>query len=142
MARPRNYSDKEIIAALKRSKGLVFKAAERVGCEANTIYDRAKTTPAVAAAIRHQRGKLVDRAEEKLFTAINKGQSWAIAMMLKTLGKDRGYVERIETRTITDAEIDREIERELAGMAAGRPSPVPEENPGTAGPSDAGGPAS
>jgi hypothetical protein len=96
MSRTQEYSDEEIIAALKKSRGLVYTAAERVGCAAETIYARSKQSPAIAEAIKHQRGKIIDKAEDKLIAAINKGEAWAIALMLKTLGKDRGYVERTE----------------------------------------------
>jgi hypothetical protein len=98
MARPRVYSDARIIAALKKKKGLVFLAAASIGCDPDTIYDRAKNTPAVAAMIRAQRGQVVDAAEEKLFAAIKRGAPWAIALTLKTLGKDRGYLDSKEVR--------------------------------------------
>jgi len=40
---------------------------------------------------------LLDATEEKLVAAIDNGEPWAIALVLKTLGKERGYVERQET---------------------------------------------
>ncbi len=42
------------------------------------------------------RERRVDRAEYKLDDALEDGQPWAIALVLKTIGKDRGYVERSE----------------------------------------------
>lgn len=115
--RPQVYTDEQIIEALKKSRGLVYTAAERVGCDADTIYTRAKQSPAIRAAIKHQRGKIIDRAEEKLFAAINAREPWAVALILKTLGKDRGYVERTETRVVSDDDVNRAIEAELAGVA-------------------------
>lgn len=98
MARPRRYTDEQIVAALAEKRGAVYLAAEVVGCDADTIYHRAKTSKAVAAAIAHQRGKLVDTAETKLADAIDDGQAWAISLCLKTLGKDRGFYEKSEVQ--------------------------------------------
>jgi hypothetical protein len=82
---------------------------------------RAKQSPKVAAAIRNQRGKVVDRAELKLFEAMEREQAWAIAMILKTIGEDRGYVERVEQQTLEEIEarIDEEPRRLGAGGQVG-----------------------
>jgi hypothetical protein len=123
MARPRVYTNEQMIAALQETKGLVFLAAQRVGCDPDTIYNRARKSPAVAAAIRNQRGVVVDTAELKLYQAILDGQAWAIALTLKTLGKDRGYVERQEHRDVSDEDLDADIERELEKFAHRRQAP-------------------
>ena len=39
---------------------------------------------------------MVDLAEQKLWESIQHGEPWGITLCLKTLGKDRGYVERQE----------------------------------------------
>src|SRR5262245_38218373 len=96
--RPQLYTDEDIVAALRSSHGLVYLAAKRLGCRPATIYDRAKVSPPVAECIADQRGELIDVAEQKLFAAVRRGQPWAIGMVLKTLGRDRGYVERTESR--------------------------------------------
>lgn len=96
MARALKYSDDEMVAALKLKRGMVYLAAAVVGCDPDTIYHRAKSSARVKAVMRSERGKVVDTAEMKLFDAIEAGESWAVQMALKTLGKDRGYVERQE----------------------------------------------
>ena len=88
------YSTEQIIEALKETKGMVYVAAERLGCAPVTIYKRAKISKAVQDEIDKQRGKMVDIAELKFYQAIQNGEPWAIAMMLKTVGKGRGYVEK------------------------------------------------
>ncbi len=99
MGRPKVYTSKEIIAALVKKKGMVYLAAELIGCEADTIYNRAKNEPEIAAVMRAARGKVVDNAEMKLFNALQKNQPWAIQMTLYTLGKSRGYVTKTETES-------------------------------------------
>lgn len=85
-----------IIQALKETHGMVSLAAERVGCAPKTIYARIKSVAAVREVLDTERSKMVDIAEMKLYSAIMTGESWAIALVLKTIGKDRGYVERQE----------------------------------------------
>lgn len=97
--RPKNtvkYSDDQIIAALKVTKGMVFIAAERLGCDPSLIYKRQKTSEAIHDAIKQQNGLFVDHAEIALWKAVQAGEGWAVCFALKTKGKDRGYVERQE----------------------------------------------
>jgi hypothetical protein len=104
MARPRVFSDAKMIDALEAKRGLVYLAAKKLGCRPATIYERAKVSEAVAGCIADQRGEVIDTAEEKLFQAVLKGQPWAIGLVLKTLGRARGYVEQQQHRHGGDAE--------------------------------------
>jgi len=90
------YTKQQVIQALQQSKGMVYVAARQLGCTPQTIYNHMKRSPDVQSAIEDARGEAVDVAELKLMQAINKGEAWAIALMLKTQGKDRGYTERLE----------------------------------------------
>jgi hypothetical protein len=94
MARPHVYTNEELISTLQEMKGLVFLTAKKLGCAPTTIYRRAAKSPAVAAAIQQQRGELVDTAELSLYNAILRGEAWAVTLALKTLGRDRGYIEK------------------------------------------------
>lgn len=93
------YSTEKIVAALKATNGLVYLAARQVGCTPKTIYNRAKSCAAIRRAMEDSRGELIDLSELKLRAAVLNGEPWAVALVLKTLGKDRGYVERQETVT-------------------------------------------
>jgi hypothetical protein len=92
----KQYSAAVIAAALTESKGMVYVAAQKVGCCAQTIYNYIRDYKVVAQAAQHQNGLLGDMSELKLFTAIQNNEPWAIAFYLKTKGKDRGYTERTE----------------------------------------------
>src|SRR5262245_35645962 len=122
MARPIKYSTQSILTALAETKGAVYLAAARLGCNVKVLYRRARSTAAVADLIQSERGKAVDTAELKLYGAVLNGEPWAIQMCLKTLGKDRGYVERTEHRAVSDAELDAAIDAELALLAGARPA--------------------
>ena len=71
-------------------------AARRLGCSKVTIYNRAKKVKAVSDAIEEAREDMVDLAELALRKSVMNGEPWSVAMVLKTLGKSRGYVERQE----------------------------------------------
>lgn len=90
------FTQQQVVAALNNSKGMVYVAARQLGCSANTIYNYAKRYPAVKETIEAERGLMVDTAELALWKAIQAGEGWAISLTLKTLGKQRGYVERSE----------------------------------------------
>jgi len=91
------YATEDMIAALKATNGLISLAAKRLGCTPQTIYTRARKVQRVRETIDDSRDELVDYSEMALRRAILAGEPWAVALTLKTLGKDRGYVERQET---------------------------------------------
>lgn len=92
----KKYSAEEVVAALRASKGMVYVAARQLGCSANTIYNYAKSYTSVQEALTAERGMMIDTAEIALWKAIQNGEGWAISLALKTIGKQRGYVERLE----------------------------------------------
>jgi hypothetical protein len=97
MARPRKYTDEAMIAALQETHGMVYHAAQIVGCDPDSIYNRAKTSEAVREAMEFERGLFVDMTVQKLFEAVNKGQPWAIRFALNALGRDRGFGKKRDT---------------------------------------------
>ena len=96
----KQYSNKRIIEALKAANGGVYLAARKLDCNPATIYIRAKEVPAVQAVIDNMRGELVDMAESALKKSVLAGESWGVSLALKTLGKGRGYVERVENEAV------------------------------------------
>jgi hypothetical protein len=88
------YTAKQVADVLIETKGMLFIAAQRLGCDPETIRNYCKRYPSVQAARDAQRGMMVDTAELKLWQSIQNGEPWGIAFALKTIGKDRGYVEQ------------------------------------------------
>lgn len=95
-ATSRRHTQAEIIQTLKQTKGLVTLAAARLGISPQAIYKRAKKSPAIQEAIDASRDELIDQAELGLRNAVAQQQPWAIALVLNTIGKNRGYVKREE----------------------------------------------
>jgi hypothetical protein len=92
----RHYTVDEVAAALEKSHGLVSFAARLLGCDRKTIYNYFERYPHLRQIIADAGEALVDKAELAVEKAIDNGEGWAIALVLKTKGKPRGYVERIE----------------------------------------------
>ena len=95
MARTERYTAQEVIDALERGYTCVG-AGQLLGCSAETVRNYANKYPTVKTALRAKRSELVDLAEMSLRRAIMAGEAWAVALTLKTLGKDDGYVERVQ----------------------------------------------
>lgn len=120
----RRYTDAQIMAAISRARGLVYLAAQALGCDPATIHHRAQKNPKIREAIEIERGRILDFAEAKLLEAVNSGEAWAVCFLLKTQAKSRGYVERSEVKqeskvmVIDDA--DELSDDQLAAIATGR----------------------
>jgi len=95
MGKPRVPTER-IIECLRETNGLISLAAKRVPCSQTTIYKRARDVKAVRQVIDECRDELVDLGELALRSAIVAKEPWAVALVLKTLGRHRGYVERQE----------------------------------------------
>ncbi len=97
MSSKQKFTAEEVTQALKDTKGMVYLAAQRLGCEAKTIYNYRDRYASVRAEMEQQDGMVNDIAEMKLYQAIMDGEQWAVVFRLKTKAKDRGYTERTET---------------------------------------------
>lgn len=90
------YTAHQVIEALQATRGMVYLAARRLQCDPETIMNYCKSYPTVEAAKVAARGELLDVAEVRLWQAVNKGEAWAVAFALKTVGRARGYGERVD----------------------------------------------
>lgn len=104
------YTEKQIEAALRQCKGMVYVAAKQIGCSPNTIKKRVAKSERLAEVIEAETGFLLDTAELKLASAVIDGELGAIKYLLSTKGKDRGYVERQEVVDVTKLS-DEELQR-------------------------------
>lgn len=94
VSKKRENTATRIIEALKENKGLLTKAAVKAGVSYRTINRYVNEFPLVAEAVHEAKESLLDKAESKLFDAVDKGEAWAICFYLKTQGKDRHYSEK------------------------------------------------
>lgn len=94
--RKRLFTPEQVIAALQYTRGMQYLAARKLGCSHDTMRKYLQRYPQIQAALDLERGEMVDLAELKLWEALEAGKPWAIALCLRTVGKERGYIERSE----------------------------------------------
>lgn len=86
----------DVEAALRRANGLIGPAAADLGVTRQTVYNAMKRWPALDDARRDARANVVDVAESALYRKAAAGEPWAVQFALRTLGRDRGYGDRLE----------------------------------------------
>lgn len=88
-----------MIKALEKSLGIVTTAAKSVGIDRTTHYSWMEQDADYKAAVEGISDIALDFAETKLHEQINNGEVSSTIFYLKTKGKKRGYVERVENET-------------------------------------------
>src|SRR3712207_3616561 len=88
------YTVSQVIDAIRTHHGLLVLAADALGCSRTTIYSYLERYPAVVEALADERERLVDVAVHGLYHHLEEEAPWAIALVLKTLGRERGFGER------------------------------------------------
>jgi hypothetical protein len=90
------YSKQQVMDALREAKGMASLAARKLGCDVDTVLIYCKRYSDVEAVKQEARIEILDEAEIRLWQAIRRDESWAIAFALKTIGRSRGYAERVD----------------------------------------------
>lgn len=118
----------QVEAALRNSGGLIATAARALGVSRQAIQQKTKKYPHLRAIVDDERELHVDLAESALKVALRGGEAWAVCFTLKTIGRQRGYVERQELTVRYEAErlatelgmpLD-EVQAEVEAILAGR----------------------
>jgi hypothetical protein len=97
---------KAMIEALEKSLGIVTTACKQVGIDRGTHYNWLNDDADYKKAVDGIADIALDFAESKLHKNIDNADTTAIIFYLKTKGKKRGYVERIEQEISTSAEAE------------------------------------
>jgi hypothetical protein len=90
----------DFIAALEATGGLIAPAARSLGVSRQTVYRATQTYPTVKQALDDARDALLDVAEDNIFRATSEGDVPTSKWLLERLGRDRGYVLRVENETL------------------------------------------
>lgn len=101
MAKER-YTVKKILEAIPGTGGIVFIVAQKLGCRRETVSIKKSKSKVLQEAFEQERESMLDYAEAELFEKIRQGDNTMIIFFLKTQGKHRGYVERSETKDVSD----------------------------------------
>ena len=87
---------KAMLLALEQSLGIVTAAAKSVGIDRTTHYLWLKDDQEYKSAVDSIQDITLDFAESQLHKQIKDGEVTSTIFYLKTKGKKRGYVERVE----------------------------------------------
>ena len=91
-----------MIEALEKSLGIVTTACKSVGIARSTHYNWYEADIDYRKAVDDISDIVLDFAESKLHKQIDSGDTTATIFFLKTKGKRRGYIERVETDLTTN----------------------------------------
>ena len=89
-------TEKQIAKELVKCYGIVSQVARNLGVNRWTIADHIKRSETLQGVCKQCRESFIDEGESALVTAVKNNEGWAISLLLKTLGKDRGYIEKKE----------------------------------------------
>lgn len=82
--------------AVLDSGGVKTTIAKKLGVTRKAVYDYMERNPYAKELVFQEEEKILDLAEESLFTHIKKHDFSATKYILGTRGKNRGYVEKSE----------------------------------------------
>jgi hypothetical protein len=83
-------------AKLLELHGNLAAVGRHFGVKRQSVWGFVNSRPSLRAVATSIREAMKDNAESALYTAVLKGEAWAVCFYLKTQAKDRGYVERAE----------------------------------------------
>lgn len=96
LAPNRYLTVRETIVALRTAQGSVIKASDALNVTPHRLSRFIGARPQLINLMKSFRSCLVDLAESHLIDAIQNGERWAVQLVLKTLGKHKGYTEKQE----------------------------------------------
>ena len=111
---------KAIIEALESSLGIVTSACKKVGVGRTTFYQWLKEDEEFAKQVKDIDNVALDFAETQLHQQIKDNVPTSTIFYLKTKGKKRGYIERMETENtnknldlsnLTDEELEARLKQ-------------------------------
>jgi len=90
----------KMLEALEKNCGIVTTAASSCGLSRRIHYDWLKNDENYRKAVEEIDNVVLDKAESALYNAIDEGDLTAIIFLLKTKGKKRGYIEKLDAAAL------------------------------------------
>lgn len=109
-------SDDAIYVALQNHKGNISAVARDLDRSPAVIRKRVKEHKELNALHDELRQAVIDKAEDNIFEAVEKGDLVQSALIVRTLGKDRGWSPRTEHTGENGAPMVVKIEGDAANV--------------------------
>ena len=90
------YNKNQLLAALKKSLGVVSAACQMCNIERSTFYNYMERDPEFKKQVEDLENYCTDYVETQFFKNIQNGNTAEILFYLKTKGRKRGYSEKQE----------------------------------------------
>lgn len=87
---------RQLIKSIEQNGGIMSCIADDFGLTIRRIQQRVAADADLQEAMKQARDQLIDEAEVKLRSAVKRGSPWAVKLVLMTLGRHRGYTQRLE----------------------------------------------
>jgi hypothetical protein len=87
---------KLVEAKLREASGNIAAVARVFGVSRQAILQFVNRRPMLQAVLHECRETMLDNAESVLYSAVLAGEAWAVCFYLKTQGKARGYIEKLQ----------------------------------------------
>jgi hypothetical protein len=93
---PKRINDDQLRKMLTDSNGNISHVARLLGVSRKAIHAHINANPELQQILDDSRQTMLDEAENALLAAVRDRQGWAVCFTLKTIGQDRGYIERAD----------------------------------------------
>ena len=104
-------TEKDLKKAIIKHRGILSSVAKSCGTSRTTVHKRINNNQRLKDALNEARESFIDDGESALVLAIKNQESWAVSLLLKTLGANRGYIEKkhLDVSTPPDSKIQIEF---------------------------------
>lgn len=85
---------------LRATGGIIYQACEKTGINRSAYYRWMDSDPEFAVAVEEVKEAQIDFVESKLMQLINAGDTTATIFYLKTMGRKRGYNEKLQLQPV------------------------------------------
>lgn len=102
----RRLTDEEIVYVFGKKGGNVSATCTALGISRTEFYRRKNKSEKLATLLKDTEEALLDFAESKLQQKISEGDTTCLIFFLKTKGRGRGYVEKIEQEVSVNPFLD------------------------------------
>lgn len=96
MGAPKDYTEEEILLAIKGSAGIYTTIGNNLGCCSFTAKKYVEKYEETQIAYNCEKERILDLAESELIKHIEKGDQQMIKYYLSKIGKHRGYGDTID----------------------------------------------
>lgn len=104
----------KVIPKVHELRGNLSAVARALGVSRTTLYKFLQAHPTAQQAVEEARETMLDHAESMLYRKVLDGDTTALIFFLKTQGRRRGYVERVETTGRDGGPVQIEARYEIA----------------------------